>query len=183
MTEPKPTKLQAIEPCPVCHKYMTIEIGMAKVKLTCSCGNQFETAFEPGWIDKWNKRAMTEPNCNYDLTCHAAICTDCEHANAADAVIDAQAREIDQLISRVLHLEGENMRLTRALAEHDGHPGKEPPHVDGELRTSGMKVVLTQRIGYRLAHYWPEYAAWLESWTMLQLEGVVTWWELPGGTK
>jgi hypothetical protein len=54
---------------------------------------------------------MTEPKCNYDLTCHAAICTDCEHANAADAVIDSQAREIDQLISRVLHLEGENMRL------------------------------------------------------------------------
>ena len=125
---------------------------------------------------------MTEPkpNCQYHTTCHAANCDGCENCTPDDRV-NALEHELGALIARYQAVLGENVQLARALAEHDGH--SEPPHVDGELRTSGMKLVLTRRKGYRLANYWQELGGWLESWTMNPLDEVVRWWELPGGER
>ena len=112
----------------------------------------------------------------------ARVRRDKAEAEAARAVIDAQAEELAKITARYQAVLGENVQLARALAEHDGH--SEPPVVGEGLRTSGMKVVLTERFGYRLANYWPEYQVWFESWTMFQLNtDVVKWWELPGGER
>ena len=167
MSEPKPTELQAIEPCPICDKYMTIEIGHGKVELSCSCGNKFDTAFEYGWIDKWNQHVTSENKPTYE--------TETDRVNALE-------HELGALIAKYQAVLGENVQLARALAWHDGHPGSEPPVMFDGLQTSGLKVVITRSTGYCLAHYWKSVDLWLESWTN-QILDVATWWELPGGER
>lgn len=112
-------------------------------------------------------------------------CPNCDSANVREVVtehdrVEALEHELGALIARYQAVLGENVSQARQLAEHDGH--SDPPACEG-TRSSGMKLVLTKHIGYRLANYWPELSGWLESWTMHPLDEVVTWWELPGGTK